>query len=94
MFSYFKRMAEEDRRQVKQILGKIVVTKSGKKFGEIGNITFETRTGELMQLILKNPTQYTESLTLERDKTGNLLIPFSSVLAVGDFVVVSEEEII
>lgn len=87
-------MAEEEKRYVKQLLGKTVVTKSGKKFGEIGNITFETRTGELIQLILKNPTQYTENLTLEKDKTGSLLIPFSSVLAVGDFVVISEEDIL
>lgn len=86
-------MVEEEKKYAKQILGKTVVTKSGKKFGEIGNITFETRTGELIQLILKNPTQYTENLTLEKDKNGSLLIPFSSVLAVGDFVVISEEDI-
>ena len=87
-------MAEDEKRYTKQLLGKTVVTKSGKKFGEIGNITFETRTGELIQLILRNPTQYTENLALEKDKTGSLLIPFSSVLAVGDFVVISEEDII
>ena len=46
-------MAEEDRKYSKQLLGKTVVTKSGKRFGEVGNITFETRTGELIHLILK-----------------------------------------
>lgn len=87
-------MAEEEKNYSKQILGKTVVTKSGKRFGEVGNISFETRTGELIQLILKNPTAYTEGLELEKDESGNLLIPFSAVLAVGDFVVISEEDII
>jgi len=87
-------MAEEEKRYSKHILGKTVITKSGKKFGEVGNITFETRTGELIQIILKNPTGYTEGLELEKDPEGNLMIPFSAVMAIGDFVVVSEQDII
>lgn len=87
-------MAEEEKKYSKQLMGKTIVTKSGKKFGEVGNITFETRTGELIQLTLKNPTSYTEGLELEKDDQGALLIPFSSVIAIGDFIVVSEEDII
>lgn len=87
-------MAEEEKKYTKQLLGKTVVTKSGKKFGEVGNITFETRTGELIQIILKNPTSYTEGLELEKDTDGSLMIPYSAVIAVGDFVVVSEEDIV
>ena len=87
-------MAEEEKKYSKQILGKTVVTKSGKRFGEVGNITFETRTGELIQIILKNPTAYAEGLELEKDQANSLTIPFSAVIAVGDFVVVSEEDII
>ena len=33
-------------------------------------------------------------LELEKNKDGTLLIPFSSVIAVGDFVVVAEEDIV
>ena len=87
-------MAEEEKTYSKEILGKTVVTKAGKKFGEVGNISFETRTGELMQIVLRNPTNYTEGLELEKDPDGNMMIPFSAVIAVGDFVVVSEEDII
>jgi len=87
-------MAEEDKKYSKQIIGKTVVTKSGKRFGEVGNITFETRTGELIQVVLRNPTGYAEGLELEKDKGGALTIPYSAVIAVGDFVVVSEEDII
>ena len=85
---------EDEKKYSKQILGKTVVTKSGKRFGEVGNITFETRTGELIQIILKNPTNQAESLDLEKDTNGSMLIPFSAVIAVGDFVVVSEEDIV
>ena len=87
-------MAEDEKTYSKEILGKTVVTKAGKKFGEVGNISFETRTGELMQIVLKNPTNYTEGLDLEKDPDGNMMIPFSAVIAVGDFVVVSEEDIV
>ena len=85
---------DEERRSCRSLLGKTVVTKNGKKFGEIGNITFETRTGELLQIILKNPTNYVEGMELEKDKNGDFLIPYSSVLAVGDFIVIAEEDIL
>ena len=84
----------DEKRNSRVLLGKTVVTKSGKKFGEVGNITFETRTGELIQLILRNPTSYIDHLEIEQDKEGNWLLPFSSVVAVGDFVVVAEEDIL
>ncbi len=87
-------MAEEEKKHGKHLLGKTVVTKSGKKFGEVGNISFETRTGELMQIILKNPTGYTGGFDLEKDVDGSFMIPFSAVIAIGDFIVVSEEDIV
>jgi sporulation protein YlmC with PRC-barrel domain len=84
----------EDKKYSRFLLGKTVVTKSGKRFGEVGALTFETRTGELMQIVLKNPTSYTQNLELERDPQGNMMIPYSTVIAIGDFVVVAEEDII
>ena len=87
-------MAEEDKKFSKQLIGKVVVSKTGKRFGEVGDIIFETRSGELIHIILKNPTAYTEKLELEKDKENNILIPFSAVIAVGDFLVVAEEDII
>lgn len=87
-------MAEENKKFSKQLIGKTVVSKSGKRFGEVGDIVFETRSGELIHMVLTNPTSYTEKLELEKDKAGNILIPFSAVIAVGDFMVVAEEDII
>jgi len=87
-------MAEEEKKFSKQLMGKTVVSKTGKKFGEVGDIIFETRSGELIHIILNNPTSYTEKLELERDKENHILIPFSAVIAIGDFIVVAEEDII
>ncbi|RJQ18684.1 hypothetical protein C4580_06325 [Candidatus Woesearchaeota archaeon] len=88
-------MADDSSRKFsKQIVGKTVVSKSGKRFGEVGDIVFEVKSGELIHVVLKSPTQYVEKLELEKGKDGQLLIPFSSVIAMGDFLVVSEEDIV
>jgi sporulation protein YlmC with PRC-barrel domain len=87
-------MAEEEKKFLKQLLGKTVVSKTGKRFGDVGDIIFETKSGELIHVVLNNPTNYTQKLELEKDKSGNILIPFSAVIAVGDFLVVAEEDII
>lgn len=78
----------------KQLIGKTVVSKAGKRFGEVGDIVFEVKSGELIHLILANPTPYAAKLELEKDKQGNILIPFSAVMAMGDFMVIAEEDII
>jgi len=85
---------DDEKRYTRQILGKKVVSKSGKVFGEVNNLMFEVRTGEVLHLVLRNPTGYCEGLDLEKTKQGEVLIPYSAVVALGDFVVVAEEEII
>jgi|TARA_B100000315_G_C14560823_1_gene580505 sporulation protein YlmC with PRC-barrel domain len=87
-------MAEEEKKFSKQLVGKTVVSKTGKKFGEVGDIIFETSSGELIHLVLSNPTTYTEKLELEKTKENEILIPFSAVMAIGDFLVVAEEDIV
>ena len=87
-------MEEKGKNYSKELLGKTIVSKSGKKFGEVGDLIFEVGSGELIHLLLKNPTSYTDKMELERDKEGNVLIPFSAVIANGDYIVVAEEDII
>ncbi len=81
-----------DKKPLKDLLNKLVVTKEGKRLGLIKDITFETRTGELIQIVLKDTTPYTRNLNLEVSQNKETLIPFSTIIAVGDFVVVSEED--
>ena len=78
----------------KGMLGKTVVSKGGIKFGKVGDIIFETNSGELIHIVLENPTSYIAKMEMESDDEGQILIPFSSVIAMGDFLVVSEEELI
>jgi len=76
------------------ILGKMIVTKEGKRLGFVKDITFETRSGELINLIVKDSTSYIKNLNLEKANTKDFLIPHSAIIAIGDFVVVSEEDLI
>jgi sporulation protein YlmC with PRC-barrel domain len=83
-----------DKKQLKEVLGKPVVTKEGKRLGMVKDITFETRTGELIQLLLKDQTGYTKNLNLEMNQEKETVIPYNSIIAVADFVVVSEEDLV
>jgi len=85
---------DDEKRNAKSLMGKKVVSKTGKVFGEVNNIVFETRTGELLQLVLKNATGYCDGLDLEKTPQGEVLLPYGSVVALGDFIVVDEQEII
>lgn len=83
-----------DKKPLKEIIGKMVVTKEGKRLGAIKDITFETRTGELIQFILRDPTPYVRNLNLEISPGKEVLIPYNTIIAIGDFVVVSEEDLL
>lgn len=83
-----------DKKPLKYIIGKLVVTKEGKRLGMVKDITFETRTGELIQLILKDPTPHVRNLNLELSSGKEVLVPYSTIIAIGDFVVVSEEDLV
>lgn len=83
-----------EKKPFSELIGKLVVTKEGKRLGMVKDITFETRVGELLQLILKDPTKHISSLNLEKTKNKEVLIPYNSIIAIGDFVVVSEEDLV
>jgi len=83
-----------DKKPFSEIIGKLVVTKEGKRLGLVKDISFESRTGELIQIVVKDPTPYTKNLNLERTKEKEILLPYNAILAIGDFVVVSEEDLI
>jgi len=83
-----------EKRPFTSILGKLVVTKEGKRLGIVKDITFETRSGELIHVVIKDATPYTRNLNLEKTTANELLIPYNAIIAIGDFVVVSEEDLI
>lgn len=83
-----------DKKPLKEFVGRLIVTKEGKRLGFVKDITFEARTGELIHVVLKEPTVYTKNLNLEKSKEGDILVPYNSIVAIGDFVVVSEEDLL
>ena len=85
---------QDNKNLFSSIIGKMIVTKEGKRLGFIKDITFETKSGELINLVVKDDTPYIKNLNLERTNTNNLLIPHSAVIAIGDFIIVSEEDLI
>lgn len=84
----------DEKKSFGSLLGKLIVTKEGKRLGFVKDITFETKSGELINIIVKDSTPYTRNLNLERTSSNELLIPYSAIIAIGDFVVVSEEDLI
>lgn len=85
---------QQEKNPFSAILGKMVVTKEGKRLGFVKDITFETNSGELINIVLKDATPYVKNLNLERTSSQELLIPYNAIIAVGDFVIVSEEDLI
>ena len=82
-----------EKRTLKENIGRMIVTKEGKRLGLVLDVTFEGRTGELIHIVVKDPTPYTRSLNLEKTQKNETLIPYNSIVAIGDFVVVSEEDL-
>ena len=83
-----------DRNPLGSILGKMIVTKEGKRLGFVKDLTFETNSGEIINIVVKDSTPYTKNLNLEKMASSEMLIPYNSVIAIGDFLVVSEEDLI
>jgi sporulation protein YlmC with PRC-barrel domain len=86
-------MAEEEKAHGRTLLSKVVVSKEGRRVGDVGDIRFDPRTGELVDVIVRNATTYAKNL-ITPDSDGVLRVPFSAVVSIGDFMIVSEEDIV
>ena len=85
----------EERLRSRKLIGKVLISEeTGKKFGVITDLDYVTESGELINLALTEVTTHTANLNLQQDERQRLLIPFSAVRSVGDFVIVSEKDIV
>ncbi len=85
----------EERVRSRDLIGKILVSEeTGRKFGVIGDIDFVVDSGELLNLVLSETTSHSTKLNLPQDEKNRYLVPFSAVKSVGDFVIVSEKDIL
>ena len=81
--------------RAKDMVGKVIVSEdTGRKFGVVGDVNFITESGELMNIVVSEPTRQALELKLGEDDRGRLLIPFSAVKSVGDFIIVAEKDIV
>lgn len=86
-------MAEKVR--ARDLIGKVVVSEeTGRKFGIVGDVSFITESGELMNIIMVEPTKHVSDLQMAQDDKGRVLVPFSAVRSVGDFIIIAEKDII
>jgi len=84
-----------ERVRAADIIGKPIVSEeTGKKFGIVENVNFITESGELLNIVVDQPTKSLLDLNLKTDEKGRVLIPFSAVKSVGDYVIISESELI
>ena len=84
-----------DKLRAKEMVGKVIVSEdTGRKFGIVGDVNFITESGELMNIILSEPTRQAMDLKLGEDDKGRMLIPFSAVRSVGDFIIIAEKDIV
>ena len=84
-----------ERARAKDMVGKVIVSgESGRKFGVVGDVNFITESGELMSVVISEPTNSAMDMNLAEDDKGRLLIPFSAVRSIGEFVIISEKDVI
>ncbi len=77
------------------LVGKVVVSEeTGRKFGIVGDVSFITESGELMNIIMVEPTKHVQDLQMAADDKGRIMVPFSAVRSVGDFIIIAEKDIV
>ena len=85
----------ENRVRARNVVGKVVISEeTGKKYGVVGNVDFITESGELLNIVVDVATKSLTDLNLKTDEKGRILVPFSAVKSIGDFVIVSENELV
>ena len=79
----------------KELQGKTVISEEGKMFGKVIDITADLSTGELINVVVE-PTKFltTHFENMITDEKGRVLLPFSAVGAIGDFLLINEKDII
>ena len=73
-----------------KLSGKAVMGADGAELGMLYNITMDTRTGSLQNLVIE-PTATAREAGFEADEDGHLLVPISRVQAVKDHIMIRSE---
>lgn len=66
-----------------------VISDRGLQIGRLVDVIFDEKDGKILNLVVKPFSKETIGSTA-KDSSGNALLPFSSVMAIKDYIVVNE----
>ena len=74
----------------KQLAGKILVSNDGEGIGRLVDLTINEVTGKIVSIVAEpNPDSATARKMKKED--GLLVVPYSAVLAVGDYIILDKK---
>lgn len=73
---------------IKNISNKKVMSNEGTEIGSVYNITLDTQTGDLLELVVK-PDMALDSSRYSKDN-DYIYIPFAAVKSIKDFIVIDD----
>ena len=76
----------------KSVTGRMVITNEGDEFGRVVDLNVNELTGEVEDLVV-DPNPDNPLVEKLRSEDDSVLIPFRSVLAVGDYVIVDKRHL-
>ncbi|MEM0437685.1 MAG: PRC-barrel domain-containing protein [Candidatus Micrarchaeia archaeon] len=77
----------------KQLAGKKIITSDGEDLGRLVDIKVAEVGGRLQTLVIEPSADSPVASRLQRDDQGHSLVPYDSVMAVSDFVIVDKKTI-
>ena len=76
----------------RQLSGKKVITNEGEDFGRLVDLNINEITGKIETLVIE-PSPDSVLASKMKKEDGMVMVPYESVLAVGDFVIVEKRNI-
>jgi sporulation protein YlmC with PRC-barrel domain len=77
----------------RQLSGKKMITNDGEDFGRLVDININELTGKIEHLIVE-PNPDSESAAKMKKEDGMVHVPYESVTAVGDYVIVEKRNLV
>jgi sporulation protein YlmC with PRC-barrel domain len=76
----------------RQMSGRKTVTSEGEEVGTLRDVIVDEVSGKIEYLLVE-PTNPDLEAKLEKNEEGYYLLPYESVLAVGDYIIVDRKQI-
>jgi sporulation protein YlmC with PRC-barrel domain len=74
----------------RQLGGKRSITTTGKEIGRLDDIIVDEATGEMESVVVEPDAETADDIRFPKDSQGDFIIPFKTVRAISDVIVVEE----